>query len=364
MYCTYTLTISCLKMFLRNRQAIFFSLFMPTMILFIFGSMGGDSSRKLQIGLVTHSPDAATAILLDHLRAIPAFIIYDGSLSAELDEMSRGNRTAVVDVPDHLMSAAKSRRPQLSVYANAGQPIESGTVMSILNQFAEKAAMSVAGIDPLFAIHQQSVTAHNFRYIEFLLPGIIAMAVMQMSVFSVAFVFAQYREKGVLKRLLATPMRPYQFVTANIITRLLMSVAQAAIFVVMGVKFFHVPMAGSYWLLAVCVVLGALMFLGLGFTVSGLSKDLETVPVLANITVFPMLFLGNVFFSASNLPNWMQPVADHLPLTYFANAMRSVITHGLGAAEIKHELIGMTIWAALLITLATATFRFSGREMD
>jgi ABC-2 type transport system permease protein len=364
MYCTYTLTISCLKMFLRNRQAIFFSLFVPTFFLFIFGSMSGNKPQKFHIGLVTHSPDAATSILLQHLRDIPVFDIDDGPLASELDEMNKGNRAAVVDVPDHLVSASKTNRPQLSVYADAGQPIEAGTVMNILDQVADKAALSMANMQPSFSIHQESVSVHNFRYIEFLLPGIIAMAVMQMSVFSVAFVFAQYKEKGILKRLLATPMRPYQFVTANILTRLLMSVAQAAIFVLMGVKLFHVPMNGAYWLLAFCVVLGALMFLGLGFTVSGLSKNMETVPVLANLVVFPMLFLGNVFFSATNLPDWMQPVANHLPLTYFANAMRAVITHGQGPAGIKSDLMGMTVWAVVLIAAATATFRFTGRESD
>ena len=174
-----------------------------------------------------------------------------------------------------------------------------------------------------FTIKQQSVKARNFRYIDFLLPGVIAMSIMQMSVFSVAFVFARYKEQGILKRLLATPMRPHQFVTANIITRLFMAVAQVALFIVLGVAYFHVPIVGAYWLLAVCVVMGALMFLGLGFTVSGLSKNIETVPVLANIVVFPMLFLGNVFFSAAKMPAWLRSVADYLPLTFLSSALRA-----------------------------------------
>lgn len=362
MYCTYTLTLACFKMFLRNRQAIFFSLFMPTMILFIFGSMSGGKPQRLTVGLVTHSPDAPTARLVQQIRGIESFSVEQGTLDSELAQMNKGNRTAVLDVPDHLMSATAGPHPELSVYANSGQPIESSTIMSILDQFADKAALSAANLHPLFAVKQQAVSAHNSRYIEFLLPGIIAMAIMQMSVFSVAFVFAQYKEKGILKRLLATPMRPYQFVTANILTRLGMAVAQAAIFVVLGVEVFHVPVTGPYWLLAVCVVLGALMFLGLGFTVSGLSKNMETVPVLSNIVVFPMLFLGNVFFAANNMPAWLQPIADHLPLTYFAVAMRSVITNGAGPARIEGDLIGMAVWATLLIVLATVTFRFSGRE--
>jgi len=363
MYCTYILTISCMKMFLRNKQALFFSLFMPMMILFIFGSLDFDKPSKMSIGLVTHSPTTPTAMFVSQIRSFKAFAIDEGTLDSQLKELRAGNRVAVLDVPDNLISIpAPADPPQLTVYVNDNQEMQVGTVLSILDQFADKATLYVAHVPPLFTINKQSTNAFNFRYIEFLLPGIIAMAVMQMSVFSVAFVFAQYREKGILKRLMATPMRPYQFVTANIITRLTMSVAQAVIFIVIGILSFHIHVYGAYWLLALCIVLGALMFLGLGFTISGLSKTVDTVPVLANITVFPMLFLGSVFFPTASMPFWLQPVADNLPLTFFAQSLRSVMNDGVGPMDIERQLIGMTVWAVLLITLATITFRFQDRE--
>jgi ABC-type multidrug transport system permease subunit len=135
------------------------------------------------------------------------------------------------------------------------------------------------GQSPIVSVKQEEINAHNLRYIEFLLPGLIALSIMQMAVFSVAFVFTQYKEKGVLKRLLATPMRPIHFVLSNAITRLLVSIAQAAIFIVLGLVLFGVHVVGSYLLLALAVILGAFMFLGLGFTISGLAKTTDTVPV-------------------------------------------------------------------------------------
>ncbi|MGA2233391.1 MAG: ABC transporter permease [Tepidisphaeraceae bacterium] len=362
MYCTYMLTLASMKMFLRNRQALFFSLFMPLLILFIFGSMDSSGPGRISLGLVTHSPTPQTTAFLKQIHAFKVFTIDEGTLDSELTALGTGNRTAVLDVPDDLLSAPAGDPPQLTLYANEGRPQEASEAVSILDQFADKAALAAAHAPALFTIKQQSITAHNFRYIEFLLPGVIAMAVMQMSVFSVSFVFAQYREKGVLKRLMATPMRPSQFVTANILTRLVMSAAQASIFIVAGVVCFHVHIQGAIWLLALCVVLGALMFLGLGFTISGLSKSVETVPVLGNIIVFPMLFMGNVFFAASNLPAWLQPIADNLPLTFLAKGLRGVMTDGAGAAQIERSLAGMLIWAVLLITAATVTFRFQDKE--
>jgi ABC-2 type transport system permease protein len=363
MYCTYILTIASIKMFLRNHQAIFFSLFMPLIILFIFGSIDFDKPGKMQIGLVTHAPSLQTAQFVKQIRAVKTLAIDVGTLESELAQLNGGNRTAVIDVPDDLLSRGNSSEPrQLSVYVNAGRPVEAQIALAFLNQLADHVSLAVAGAPLLFTIKQQSVAAHNFRYIEFLLPGVIAMAIMQMSVFSVAFVFTRYKEQGILKRLLATSMRPHQFVIANIITRLFMAVTQTSLFIALGIVNFHIHVAGSFWLLAVCVILGALMFLGLGFTISGLSKNLETAPLLANIVVFPMLFMGNVFFSVSNMPPWLRWFADYLPLTFFSGAMRGVMTDGAGVFGIKRELISMVLWASGLIALAIFTFRFQERD--
>lgn len=363
MYCTVTLTIASLKMFLRNRQALFFSLFMPMMILFIFGSIDFDKPSRMRIGLVTHSPSPETAQFVKNLGSIDALTIDSGKLEPELDELKGGNRTAVLDVPDDLVSAGNNAdAPQLTVYVNAGRPMEGQTALSFLNQLADHMSLAAAHAPAVFTIREQAVNAHNSRYIEFLLPGIMAMAIMQMSVFSVAFVFTRYKEVGILKRLLATPMRPAQFVTANIITRLIMASAQASIFVILGVFYFRIHVFGAFWLLAVCILLGSLMFLGLGFTISGLCKDVESVPALSNILVFPMLFVGNVFFSVSNMPVWLRSVAGLLPLTYFSSALRGVMTDGAGPMDIKGDLIGMTVWAIVLISLAVQTFSFQDKE--
>jgi ABC-2 type transport system permease protein len=359
-----TLTAASLKMFLRNRQALFFSLFMPLLILFIFGSIDFGRDAPVHIGIALHNPSPATTAMIDHVKSAKSLAVSTGTLDAELAALREGSRAAVIDLPDNPLAptTAPATAPAIQVYVNAGRPIESATALAVLNQFADKAALAAAGAKPLFTFSTQDVSARNFRYIDFLLPGIMAMAIMQMSVFSVAFVFARYKEQGILKRLMATPLRPSQFVTANILTRLLMSVAQAAIFLAVGVGWFHVHVFGSWPLLAAAIVLGALMFLGLGFTISGLSKTTETVPVLSNILVFPMLFIGNVFFSISNMAPWLQAIAKFLPLTYFASALRAIINGDAAAGELQRDFVGMAVWAVVLVTLATITFRIQDKE--
>lgn len=350
-------------MFLRSRQALFFTLFMPFFIMIIFGYIGFDKPTKIDVGLVTSTPTAETQKFIEQIKGFPTFTIHEGNLNEEKRQLDEGNRAIVLDIPSDFMSVQPGAAPKsLTAHTNEGQAPLAQTVISILNQFFDKTTLTIAHAPTLFKIQEQSVNSKNLRYIEFLLPGLVAMSVMQMAVFSVAFVFTQYKEKGVLKRLLASPMQPLQFVTANVITRLLVSVVQTAIFIGMGLLLFKVNIQGSYLLLALCVALGALMFLGLGFSISGLAKTVDSVPAIANLLVFPMLFLGGTFFPISSMPNWLQNIAKFLPLTYFSTALRDVMTKGAGFWDIRWNLLGMVVWGIILITVSTITFSFQEKE--
>ncbi len=349
-------------MFLRNKQALFFSLFFPLLTMTIFGLIGFDKPPQFDVGLVTHTSQPQTQQFIDQMKQVQVFKIHEGSLEAELQALRDGDRAVVLDVPADFITDRPAQPKELRVYVNEGQQAQAQTATTILAQYLDKTSLALANAPTYFSVHQEVVDSKNLKYIDFLLPGLIAMSVMQMSVFSVAFVFVQYKEKGILKRLLATPMRPWQFVAANTATRLLVSVAQAAIFIAFGVLVLNAHVLGSYLLVSLCVILGALMFLGLGFVISGMAKTVETVPALANLIVFPMMFLGGVFFDISGMPKWLQIISKALPLTHFSNAMRAVMNKSADFGDIKWDVGAMVLWAAALITLATVTFSFQEKD--
>ncbi len=350
------------QMFLRNKQALFFSFFMPMVIMGIFGLVGFDKPQQYDVGLVVSSPAPQTAAYIEQLKAFSVFKIHEGTLEDEKAALKEGDRTVVIEMPTDFIDSAVMSPQQLTVYVNESQPAQSQAILSILSQTLDKTSIVLAGGHQYFSVVQEKIDSRNLRYIDFLLPGLIGMSVMQMSVFSVAFVFVQYKEKGVLRRLAATPMRPLQFVAANTITRLVVSVVQAIIFIVMGVLIMDAVVVGSYWLILLCILLGALMFLGLGFTISGVAKTVESIPALANLIVFPMLFLGGTFFPISGMPSWLQSVAKFLPLSFFTTSLREVMTKDASFGAIKGDLLGMLVWGVLLIGAATVTFGFQERE--
>ncbi|MFH0804955.1 MAG: ABC transporter permease, partial [Patescibacteria group bacterium] len=173
---------------------------------------------------------------------------------------------------------------------------------------------------------------------------------------------ADYREKGVLKRLMATPMKPYQFVSAQVIVRLTVALVQTALLIGIGVLAYHANVVGSYPLIFLIAVLGGIMFLGLGFTISGFAKTVEAVPAIANLIVFPMLFLSGVFFPTTAMPDWLQSVVNYLPLTHFANALRDVMANGAGWSTVAHNIYWMLGWSVALVGLSIFVFRFDEKQ--
>lgn len=367
MHTTPTLTLSSLKMFVRNRQSLFFTLFMPTVIMLIFGLIGFDKPQHIDVGIVTGMPTPATQQFVDGLSDVAVFNVHKGTLEEEKAQLQKGSRVVVFDIPDMLMpdptGKQKPQQQTVTVYQNVGQAVLAGTAIQILGQMLDKTTITVAHAPQLFNLDVRQINAKNVKYIDFLLPGIVAMSIMQMAVFSVAFVFVDYKERGVLKRLLATPMKPIQFVASNVTTRLLVALAQTAILVALGLFLFHAHVIGSYWLMLLISILGGIMFLGLGFTISGLANTVDSVPAIANLIVFPMLFLSGVFFPTTAMPEWLQHFIKYLPLSYFANAMREVMANGASITAVANDLYWMVAWAAVLIILAVVTFRFEERKI-
>lgn len=360
-----TLTAASIKMFLRNRQALFFTLFMPFLIMVIFGLLNFEGNGTIKLGIVTDQPSDATKQFVEKLKQVPAFEISEGDEASQRSALQDGDRDLILVLPNDLIPTGQpSGEPKTitALISNARQ-IQAQTGLSVMQQVLDQTTLQIVQAPSLFAIETQNVDTRDFRYIAWLLPGIVAIAIMQMSVFSVSFVFVDYKEKGILKRLLATPLKPYQFVGANVITRLLVALVQTGILISLGIVFFKITVAGSWLLIALIAILGAVMFLGLGFAISGFAKTVESVPAVANLIIFPQFFLAETFFPIDNMPGWLATIVHYLPLSYFSTSLRAVITEGAGFTAVAPNLLWMLGWSIALVGLAIYTFSFEEKRV-
>jgi ABC-2 type transport system permease protein len=210
----------------------------------------------------------------------------------------------------------------------------------------------------LFVIDPEPVNSRNLRFIDFLMPGIVAMAIMQMGLFSVAFAFVQLKKQGILRRLLATPVRPASFLLAQVVTRLVVSVLQTLVLVGVAVFFFDVQLAGNILAVLLLAIIGGAVFISMGFAISGWARSEEVAAPIANVIALPMMFLSGVFFSREAMPQVLQRVTDYLPLTYLADALRSVAIDGATLWSQWLNLAGLAVWMVISFAIAVKLFRW------
>src|SRR2546423_1497957 len=348
------LTITAFKMYLRNRQVIFFNLFFPVMIVVIFGLINGNGNVSVRIGVVDDAHNQVSQIVLTQLRQINVVKLNTGSLDTERAALDRGDRDVVVVLPASLGQGPLA----LPAYYNAGKPQESSAALAIMNRFVDEASFQYAHVQPSFTLNAQPVNSRNLSYIDFLVPGVIAMSIMQTGLFSVAFSFVAYKQQGILRRLMATPMRVQDFLMSRIVTYLVMAVVQMAILIVLGLLLYHLHFVGNIAYLIIVGFIGAAIFMAVGFTISGFARDEGAVAAIANLISFPMMFLSGVFFSLSNEPAWLQPITKVLPLTFLANALRSISLDGASLWAVRGELAGLAVWLVIALVLATRLFKW------
>jgi len=241
-------------------------------------------------------------------------------------------------------------------------PAQAQVGQGLLQQAVGTALFAPAGTPPgggfgAPPVSFESVQSRDLGYIDFLVPGIVGMTVMQLGLFGVAFGFVHLKRTGALRRLFATPTSPAYFLGAQVASRLIICVVQVAILLGIGI-WFGLQMFGDYATLALVVLLAAIIFLAVGFAIAGWAKNEDQAAPVANLISLPMMFLSGVFFPRDAMPDFLANITQFMPLTYVNQALRAVVNEGAGLASLGPELLGMGVWAVITFVLAVRMFRW------
>lgn len=205
---------------------------------------------------------------------------------------------------------------------------------------------------------RRTLSGERIRYVDWLIPGVLSMNVMFSSLFGVGYAIVRYRRNGVLKRLKATPLTPVEFLSAQVISRLWLIVL-TTIAVYLGTDLFvGFSMFGSYALLLLTLVLGALSMISLALIVAARLANQEAANGLLNLVSWPMMLLSGVWFSLEGSPEWVQMLAQTLPLTHLIEAARKIMLDGAGLMAIGHHLLILLLMSAICLGLGARLFRW------
>jgi ABC-2 type transport system permease protein len=197
------------------------------------------------------------------------------------------------------------------------------------------------------------------RYIDFLIPGLIGMNLMNSGMWSIGFALVDMRQRKLLKRFVATPMRRSDFLLALAGGRLVLMVAEVGLLLGFGALVFHIRVLGSLLSILILSSLGAVAFAGLGLLTASRAQKIESVSGLINLIMMPMWIFSGVFFSYERFPAVIQPFIKALPLTALNDALRATILEGAPLATQVGRLLVLLLWGGISFLLALRWFRWT-----
>jgi ABC-type multidrug transport system permease subunit len=231
---------------------------------------------------------------------------------------------------------------------------------SVLSRAEIDAALqSAAGRKDAVATSSQSSSEPGSRYIDFLIPGLLGMNLMNSGMWGVGFALVEMRQRKLLKRFVATPMRRSDFLLALISSRMVLMVIEVGLLLGFGVLVFHMRVQGSILSVILLGTLGAVAFGGVGLLTACRAQKIESVSGLINLVMMPMWIFSGVFFSYQRFPAIAQPFIKALPLTALNDALRSTILEGASLGSQSGRLLVLAVWGGVSFGLALRWFRWT-----
>jgi ABC-2 type transport system permease protein len=324
------------------------------MIIFGFVFSGGDDV-SYDVGLVNNEDSEIGVAIAHAINQIPIFEVTSGTLNDTLEKLKDGDLRAVILIPDDIQSRINEAEPaDITVYYDPSQTTSSQVILSVLGELLNEINRQLTQEPILLKLTEESIQSKDLRTIDYLVPGILSMSVLFLGLFG-ALPMVEWREKQVLKRFSATPIRRSTVVYSQIVYRLVLSVVQTLIIIFVAYFVFNVQVVGSWLILLSLVLLGTLTFVSLGYIAVSRARTIEGAMPIIQLIQFPMLFLSGIFFPIDFMPNFMRPIVTIMPVTYLGDALRQTM---VDAAPLHSMTINVAVLAGWLVVCMILAIRF------
>jgi ABC-2 type transport system permease protein len=396
------------KNWIRSRSGLFFSILFPILLLLVFGAIfsgvGGASKydlfvQNLDVNAVDGKPSDLSTTFIEALNSTETFAIRDIPPDENATEYARevlgplgGNMRILIisegfqddlvngtlkvrigisydtlntsywyfepNMSDAQKIAFQQGLAQMQQY-NATVPDTKSSLTIMLDQSDQSAAMvksiivSVAnafnyqmiGAENVINFNETSVTTKRFGAVDLYVPGITAAFIMTNGIIALAATATEFKRRGIIKRLSITPLTKIDWIIGNVLSQALLNLMLAAIMIAVGWLIFNVRVIPDA-ITIVMILLGSIMFSGIGMALSGFIKDVEAASAIGNAIAFPMMFLSGTYFPIEMMPSYLRGISNVLPLTY--------LSQGLKSAMLYKDPEGIYINMAIVAVLAVA----------
>ena len=353
------LTIANVKSFTRDRSALFWTLAFPLIFVVLFGSIFSGGNNQRTIGFADLDGTPAAGRLHAAFGSVSSLKLVDGTADDLVARMRKGEVSAVIVVPKGYADtvAAKAGPAAVTVYTDPSQSAADGATRQLVGFVLAAVNQAATGQPPAVEPTFQAIQTTDLSFISYLVPSILGMSLMQLGIFAAIPLVAD-RQKLILKRLQATPLRRWQLVASNVLMRLLIAIVQTAIIVGVGSAFYGVQIAGSWILIGALILLGSLSFVALGYVIASFAATEDAANGMTSAVQFPLMFLSGTFFPIDQMPDTLKVVARAMPLTYLGDGLRQVMVDGTPFAPLWVCFAVLAVWLAVCFGIAARYFKW------
>ena len=355
-------TVANLKMIVRDRQTLFWALAFPLLLMLTMGLMMRVTTPTAKVGVVDNARDSLSFRLVDELGGSESFEV---SESADEDagrrQMAEGEIEFLLVIPAGLADAANNGaavKLQLVDGAAGAASYNQPGVTGEIGRVIDRENMRLAGVERRMALEVEATETKSTDFLDFLVPGMAVWGIMSYSVFGIATSLAMYRDRQVLRRMQATPLKVRTFFIGQVLASLMVALVQGALILAAGRLAFGVNVEGNLFYLLVIILLGNLVFLNIGFVIGSISKTPQAASGIGNAVVLPLAFFSGAFFPTGNLPQVVKSIVGYMPLAPVVDAVRGVTIEAGTLTDYSSELALIGAWVAITAALAVRLFRF------
>ena len=354
-------TVNLRRLF-RDKTALFFTFMFPLIFLLVFGYANKNNGVTFKVAVINQSSTTVAAQTVGDIGQIKVFKVDKDvkTMDEAKEKMKRSSLDATIVLPadyGKLKDGKSTGQAQVIYPQNSAQA--GGAVEAVLQTqyFARVNAGLVATSSPFSAksvtLNEKSLTSFDYAF-----AGILGFTILGSGIFGPINIFPELKKMGILRRLHTTPLRVWQYFLSVMLGNAVVGLMSLGLMYAVAMVLFDLHIAGNPLELLVFLVFSLLVILGIGLAVGGWAKNERQAAPLANIIVFPMMFLSGTFFPRFGLPVWLQHVTDYFPLTPVIDGARLITTEGLHLTQLGPQLSVMAVWLILVYAIAFKVFRW------
>lgn len=350
----------------RDRTALFFTFLFPLIFLFVFGGIfGKHNSVSFNVAIINHSDSQFARQFVEQASSDKQKVLKDDKTVTNFSEanqkMARGEIDATIELPaDFGTIKPGSQFPsgQAIVHYTQNNAQAAQTLSSVLEGQFKGINAQFVKVETPFTVKSVETNERSLSQFDYTFAGLLGFAILGAGIFGPMNVFPELKKMGILRRLHTTPLRVWQYFLSVMLGNAVIGLLSLALMFVVAISIFHLNVVGNYFELALFLIFGIIVILGIGLALGGWAKNERQVAPLANIIVFPMMFLSGTFFPRFLMPEWLQSITGFMPLTPVIDGARLIATEGKSLLDLGPQLGIMAVWLVIIYLIAFRVFRW------